>query len=52
MHLLLAEHPECAPGFVVSARPHAELPKQGLVFLPLYFAAAVTRATDPGWGGR
>ncbi len=40
MHLLLAEHPECAPGFVVSARPYAELPEQGLVFLPLYFAAA------------
>src|SRR5665647_1908099 len=41
MHLLLSEHPECAPGFVVSAGPYAELPEQGLVFLPLYYAAAV-----------
>jgi|GEM_PF-3545519 len=41
MHLLLSEHPECAPGFGVSAGPCAELPEQGLVFLPLYSAAAV-----------
>ena len=41
MHLLLAQHPECAPGFVVSAGPYAELPEQSLVFLPLYYAAAV-----------
>jgi hypothetical protein len=43
MHLLLSEHPECAPGFVVSSAPYAELPEQGLVFLPLYHAAAVAR---------
>jgi len=47
MHLLLSEHPECAPGFVVSAGPYAELPEQGLVFLPLYYAAAVAD-WDPG----
>jgi len=41
MHLLLSEHPECAPGYVVSAGPYVELPEQGLVFLPLYYAAAV-----------
>ena len=41
MHLLLSEHPACVPGFVVSAGPYAELPEQGLVFLPLYYAAAV-----------
>ena len=44
MHLLLAEHPECAPGYVVSSGRYAELPGQGLVFLPLYFAAAAGRA--------
>jgi hypothetical protein len=43
MHLLLSEHPECAPGYVVSAGPYAELPEQGLVFLPLYYAAAAAR---------
>jgi len=47
MHLLLGDYPECAPGFVVSARPYAELPEQGLVFLPLYYAASVAD-WDPG----
>ena len=43
MHLLLSEHPECAPGYVVSAGPYAERPEQGLVFLPLYYAAVAAR---------
>jgi predicted AAA+ superfamily ATPase len=43
MHLLLAEHPEVAPGSVLSTARYAELPEQGLVFAPLYFAAALAR---------
>jgi len=43
MHLLLAEHPAVAPGYVLSSGPYAELPEQGLVFLPLYYAAGVAR---------
>jgi len=38
MHQLLKEYPRCAPGVVLSTAPYAELPEQGLVFVPLYYA--------------
>ena len=41
LHLLLREYPQCAPGLVLSEAPHAELPQQGLVFVPLYYAGAL-----------
>lgn len=31
LHLLLETFPACRPGYVLSARPYAELPEQGLV---------------------
>ena len=43
MHQLLLEHPECGPGIVLSTRPYAELPEQGLVFVPLYYAGSLDR---------
>jgi predicted AAA+ superfamily ATPase len=43
LHLLLATFPACRPGYVLSARPYAELPEQGLVFAPLYFAGSLAR---------
>ena len=43
MHQLLLEHPQCAPGFVLSEAPFAELPEQGLVFVPLYYAGSLDR---------
>jgi predicted AAA+ superfamily ATPase len=47
MHQLLKECPQCAPGVVLSTAPYAELPEQGLWFLPLYFAGSLARpATD------
>jgi len=48
MHLLLSEYPESAPGFVVSSGQYAELPEQGLVFLPLYYAAAASARPSTG----
>ncbi len=41
LHLLLAEYPRCAPGLVLSEAPYAELPGQGLVFVPLYYAGTL-----------
>lgn len=38
MHLLLGTYPGCAPGYVFSGAPYAELPEQKLVFIPLYCA--------------
>jgi predicted AAA+ superfamily ATPase len=38
LHQLLKECPRCAPGLVLSESPYAELPEQGLTFVPLYFA--------------
>jgi hypothetical protein len=43
MHLLLAQHPEAAPGIVLSTAPYAELPEHDLLFLPLYFAGSLER---------
>jgi len=43
MHLLLAQHPEAAPGIVLSTAPYAELPDHDLLFLPLYFAGSLER---------
>ena len=43
LHQLLLENPECDPGIVLSARPYAELPEQGLVFVPLYYAGSLDR---------
>ena len=36
LHLLLKTFPDCAPGYVFSGAPYAELPEQRLVFVPLY----------------
>jgi predicted AAA+ superfamily ATPase len=41
LHLLLAEHPQCAPGLVLSEAPFAELPEQDLTFVPLYYAGTL-----------
>jgi hypothetical protein len=43
LHLLLETFPACRPGYVLSARPYAELPEQGLVFAPLYFAGSLAQ---------
>jgi predicted AAA+ superfamily ATPase len=43
LHLLLTTFPACRPGYVLSARPYAELPEQALVFAPLYFAGSLAR---------
>ena len=34
LHLLLREYPQCAPGLVLSEAHYAELPEQGLSFVP------------------
>ena len=47
LHLLLEEHPECAPGYVVSGSPYADLPEQKLVFVPLYSASWLGTAARP-----
>jgi hypothetical protein len=39
--LLLSEQPECAPAIVLSEAPYAELPDQGLVSCPLYYAGSL-----------
>ena len=33
--------PGCAPGPVLSEAPYAELPEQGLTFVPLYYAGTL-----------
>lgn len=43
LHLLLREYPQCSPGVVLSEAPFAELPEQGLVFVPLYYAGSLDR---------
>ncbi len=43
LHLLLREYPQCAPGLVLSEAPFAELPEQGLVFVPIYYAGSLDR---------
>jgi len=55
LHLLLAEYPQCAPGLVLSEAPYAELPGQGITFVPLCYAwecshgAHVLRQSHAGW---
>ena len=41
LHILLSEYPQCAPGLVLSEAPYAELPEQGLTFVPLYYAGTL-----------
>jgi len=36
LHMLLQQYPNCPAGYVFSCSNYAELPKQRLVFLPLY----------------
>jgi hypothetical protein len=38
LRLLMETYPNCQTGYVLSCAPYAELPEQGLVFLPLYYA--------------
>jgi hypothetical protein len=44
LHQLLLDQPACSPGLVLSEAPYAELPEQGLVFCPLYFAGSLAAA--------
>jgi uncharacterized protein len=46
MHLLLAQHPETAPGIVLSTAPFARLPQQNLLFVPLYYSGSLDRLKD------
>jgi predicted AAA+ superfamily ATPase len=46
LHLLLKTYPRCAPGMVLSEAPFAELPEQGLVFMPLYYAGTLASLSD------
>jgi hypothetical protein len=41
LHVFLGEHPECAPGIVLSEAPCDELREQKLLFVPLYFAGSL-----------
>jgi predicted AAA+ superfamily ATPase len=41
LHLLLTTYPNCPYGYVLSSAPYAELPKQKLVFLPLYYTCGI-----------
>jgi predicted AAA+ superfamily ATPase len=45
LHLLLTECPQCAPGLVLSEAPYAELPEQGLTYVPLYYAGTLFAQT-------
>jgi predicted AAA+ superfamily ATPase len=46
LHLLLGQHPEAAPGIVLSTAPYAELPEHSILFAPLYFAGSLERLAD------
>jgi uncharacterized protein len=41
LRLLMDTYPNCRTGYVLSCAPYAELPEQGLVFLPLYYAGTL-----------
>ena len=41
LHLLLETYPNCPSGYVFSSMPYSELPKQKLIFLPLYYAYTI-----------
>ena len=47
LHLMLKTYPECPAGLVLSSRCFELLPEQKLIFLPLYFAAALNRPDIP-----
>jgi hypothetical protein len=40
MHILLQTYPNCPKGYVLSDRPYGQIPEQGLIFLPLYYAGS------------
>ncbi len=42
MHMILEKYPSCPAGIVFSGRPFARLKEQKLIFLPLYYAGAVS----------
>jgi hypothetical protein len=42
MHLCLHNYQSCRKGFVFSTRSYADLPKQNVTFIPLYFAFSAT----------
>ncbi len=42
LHLFLNKYKESPVGYVLSCAPYAALPEQKLVFLPLYYAYALT----------
>jgi predicted AAA+ superfamily ATPase len=41
LRLLMDTYPNCRTGYVLSCAPYAELPEQGVVFLPLYYAGTL-----------
>ncbi|MBA4387087.1 MAG: nuclease [Verrucomicrobia bacterium] len=41
LRLLMDTYQNCRTGYVLSCAPYAELPEQGLVFLPLYYAGTL-----------
>ncbi|MDA3872165.1 MAG: AAA family ATPase [Candidatus Marinimicrobia bacterium] len=41
LHLLLKKYPNISTAFVLSARPYSELPKQKLIFYPLYCSGRI-----------
>jgi uncharacterized protein len=43
LHPLLREHPQCAPGLVLSEALFAERPEQDLTFVPLCYAGSLDR---------
>jgi len=52
LHLLLETFPNCPSGFVFSSAPYSELPRQKLVFLPLYYAYAIAGGRGVKSGGQ
>lgn len=43
LHLILEAYPNCPAGIVLSSRPYSILPKQKLIFAPLYSAARINQ---------
>ncbi len=46
LHLFRTSYPECGSALVFSDRPYADLPEQGITFLPIYSAFAATRGVQ------
>jgi hypothetical protein len=38
LHLFMVAYPDCGQAMVFSDRPYADLPEQGITFMPLYSA--------------